>query len=291
MRKETLLLLNLFFLSTHFLVAQSVDLPKNIAQNIVDIRVSIADTSNNSFFLKRNDLKEISRVFQNDELHSVAFRYQDQDSELWNIEYYDMNFEGDVFVFKNKYKNSIHFIEPKIDVQQIYRKNIEGLNGKQIRTIIRQDTVTFDIRLECESDSMRRDIPGRTHLGVPAEYAGDLKTLSSTIEKHFSETNSAADIDSTVVFRGVVDVSGDMNSLILEAGEQSAFSDAVKNALNVKDALNPSLRTLRKRQFWIPARIERGPVKSNIRIYAKLNDDGSVRLSTTRLLGTISIFE
>lgn len=291
MRKETLLLLNLFFLSTHFLVAQSVDRPKNIAQNIVDIRVSIADTSNNSFFLKRNDLKEISRVFQNDELHSVAFRYQDQDSEFWNIEYYDMNFEGDVFVFNIKYKTRIHFIEPKIDVQQIYRKNVECLNSKQVRTIIRRDTVIFDIRLECARESMRRDIPARTLLGVPAEYAGDLKTLRSTIERQFAGSNSLADIDSTVVFRAVVDVNGEMKGLTLEAGERSAFSDAVKNAFNGKDALNLSLKTLRKRQFWIPARIERGPVKSNIRIYARLNEDGSVRLSTTRLLGTISVFE
>lgn len=274
-------------MSTYFLVAQSVDQSKNIAQDIISIRISIADTSNNPLLLKQDKLKEIWRVIRNEELHEIRFRYQEHENEFWNSEFYDMNFEGDVYVFKSKYGNSVHFIEPKIDIQQIYGKKLKCLNSKQLRTIIRQDSVIFDFRLACKSDSIQSDNPDRTALGVPAKYSGDLKSLCSTVEKHFAEVNSAADIDSIAVFRGVVDVSGYMTSLILEAGERSAFSDAVEDALNSSQ----ETQALKERKIWIPARTERGPVKSNIRIYASLNKDGSVTVSTTRLLGTISVWE
>src|SRR5690606_21383853 len=114
MKRKIFLLLNLFFLSTYFLVAQSVDQQKNITS----IRISIADTSNNYLFLEQEKLKEIWGIFQNDELHEMRLRYQEPDNEFWNSEYYDMNFEGDVYVFKKKYNNSIHFVKPKIDVQR-----------------------------------------------------------------------------------------------------------------------------------------------------------------------------
>lgn len=283
MRKKISLLLIIFLFSICSSVGQSVDQSKNMTS----IRISIANTSNNPHFSKQEKLKEIWGVFRNDKLHEVRLRYQELDSEAWNSEYYDMNFEGDLYVFKNKYKNSIRFLEPKIDIQQIYGKKIECPNSKQLKTIIRKDSVIFNFKLECLGNDIQRDIPVRTDLGVPAKYAGDLKKLCSAIEKQIAEISSVANIDSIVVFRGVVDVSGDMSSLILEAGEQSVFSDAVRYALNSPQ--RP--KKLREPKLWVPARIERGPVKSNIRIYARLNKGGSVTVSTTRLLGTISVWE
>lgn len=270
-------------MSTYFLVAQSVDQQKTITS----IRIAIADTSNNYLFLEQEKLKEIWGVFQNDELHEMRLRYQEPDNEFWNSEYYDMNFEGDVYVFKKKYKNSIHFLKPKIDVQNIYGRAKQYLNSKQFLTVIRKDSVIFDFRLECLREDMQGNVPNRNKLGVPAKYFGDLKKLSSSIEKQFAETNSPAEVDSIVVFRCVIDVSGDMSSLILEAGERSAFSDAVKNALNSSQRT----QTLREHKRWVPARISRGAVKSNIRIYARLHKDGSVTMSTTRVLGTISVWD
>jgi len=286
MRKKTFLFLSLFFLSTYFLIAQSVDQQKNIDQNMINIRVSIADTSNNSLLNRQEKLKEIWGLFRNDKLHEIRLRYRDHNTDFWDSEFYDMNFEGDVYVFNNKYKNSIRFVEPQIDVQQIYGKKIECLNSKVLRTIIRQDSVIFNFKLECLGNGINRDIPVRTELGVPAKYSGDLKKLCSAVEKQFADINTTFGIDSIVVFRGVVDVSGDLSGLILEAGEQSAFSDAVKDVLK----FSQRTPTLRERKYWVPAKIERGPVKSNIRIYARLNGDGSVTLSTPHSLGTLSVW-
>lgn len=283
MIKRTFSIFSFIFFSTYFLVAQSVNQSKNIAS----IRISIADTSHNTLLLKQEKLKEIWGMFQNEKLYGIRFLYQDPNNEYWNSEFYDMNFEGDIYVFKNKYKNSIRFVKPKIDVQQIYGKTIECMGSKQLRTIIRKDSVIFDFNLECLREDKRRNIPDRTELGVPAKYSGDLTKLCSTIEKQLVEINSTVGIDSIIVFRGVVDVNGDMSNLILEAGKPSVFSDAVKNVLTFLE--NP--QTLRKRKIWVPARIERGPVKSNIRIYVKLTEDGSVTMSTTQLLGTISVLE
>ncbi|MBD1424448.1 hypothetical protein [Sphingobacterium arenae] len=283
MKRKIFLLLNLFFLSTYFLVAQSVDQQKNITS----IRISIADTSNNYLFLEQEKLKEIWGIFQNDELHEMRLRYQEPDNEFWNSEYYDMNFEGDVYVFKKKYNNSIHFLKPKIDVQNIYGRAKQYVNSKQFLIVIRKDSVIFDFRLECLGEDMQGNVPNRNKLGVPAKYFGDLKKLSSSIEKQFAEINSPAEVDSIIVFRCVIEVSGDMSSLILEAGERSAFSDAVKNALNSSQRT----QTLREPKRWVPARISRGAVKSNIRIYARLHKDGSVTMSTTRVLGTISVWD
>lgn len=287
MRKKTFLFLNLFFLSAYLLVAQSVDQQESVDQHTASIRISIADTSNNSLFLKHETLKEIWGLFRSDQLHEVRLRYQESDSEFWNSEYYDMNFEGDAYVFKNKYEGVIHYIEPKIDVQQIYGKEIKCLPRKRLRTIIRKDSVIFDFKLECGGEDQQRDVPFLTTLGVPAKYFGNLEKLSSTIEKQFAVITPVTDIDSILVFRGVVDVSGDLNNLMLEVGERSAFSDAVKNALNSSQGT----QTLRERKRWVPARIERGPVKSDLRIYARLHEDGSVTISTTRLLGTLSVME
>src|SRR5690606_24312650 len=283
MKRKIFLLLNLFFLSTYFLVAQSVDQQKTITS----IRIAIADTSNNYLFLEQEKLKEIWGIFQNDELHEMRLRYQEPDNEFWNSEYYDMNFEGDVYVFKKKYNNSIHFLKPKIDVQNIYGRAKQYVNSKQFLIVIRKDSVIFDFRLECLGEDMQGNVPNRNKLGVPAKYFGDLKKLSSSIEKQFAEINSPAEVDSIIVFRCVIEVSGDMSSLILEAGERSAFSDAVKNALNSSQRT----QTLREPKRWVPARISRGAVKSNIRIYARLHKDGSVTMSTTRVLGTISVWD
>jgi len=92
-------------------------------------------------------------------------------------------------------------------------------------------------------------------------------------------------LDSIVVFRGIVNADGRMENLILEAGKQSFFSDAVKDVLNSPTG-NP---TLLNRKNWVPAKTQRGARKSNIRIYAKLNEDLSVTVSTTRLLGTLTV--
>lgn len=277
------MLLNLFFLSTCFLVAQSVDQQENMTW----IRISMADTRNNSFLLNQEKLKEILGIFQNDELHEIRLNYQEEDNESWYSEYYDMNFEGDVYVFKKKYKNSVHFLKPKIDIQNIDGRAVSYINSKQLVTVIREDSVIFNYRLEHLGEDTQKNILNRNKLGVPARYFGDLEKLSSRIAEQLSREKPITDVDSIVVFRGVVDVQGDMTSLILEAGERSLFADKVEKALSSPQ----TTRKLRDSKHWVPARISRGAVKSNIRIYARLHKDGSVTMSTPRVLGTISVLD
>ena len=287
MKNSIFLFLYLFFLPAYPLLAQSAANSKNTNEHIASIRISVADTSNNLLFSGQERLKEISKLYRNGKLDEVRLSYKELGKETLYSEYYDMNFDGDVFVYKKKYEDIIHYLSPNVDILQIYGERIKCSTNKQLRTIIRKDSVIFDFRLVCQCGDKENEIPLRSELGVPASYFGNLDKLSSTVEEQFAAMNSTADIDSIVVFRGIVDVRGDMTSLILEAGERSAFSDAVKDVLNSSQ----KTQTLRAPKRWIPARISRGPVKSNIRIYARLHKDGSVTVSTTRVLGTISVLE
>ena len=89
-------------------------------------------------------------------------------------------------------------------------------------------------------------------------------------------------IDSIVVFPGTVNKRGNLYDMELIAGGRSAFSDLVQNAFIFTDesGLSPSEGN------WVPAGIDRGATESKIKIYARLNNDGSITIKTPRRLRT-----
>src|SRR5690606_5672049 len=107
-------------------------------------------------------------------------------------------------------------------------------------------------------------------IGIPPGYAGDLADFEVAVGKSLAVEKNTNNVDSIVVFEGIVGVEtrNELSDIRLVAGGESAFSKVIKNELD------------KKTNLWHPAHVDNRSIKSRVRIYARLNSNGSVTFKT-----------
>ncbi|MET0638361.1 MAG: hypothetical protein ABWZ25_20195 [Chitinophagaceae bacterium] len=103
-----------------------------------------------------------------------------------------------------------------------------------------------------------------------ALYNGDIKELSTALEKKYAKRKPQSSIDSTVTFKAFVDKMplNDLSDIELIDGERSAFSDFIRQGF------------FESGKVWRPMLQGGRAVKSFIRLHVQLNSDGSITITT-----------
>lgn len=190
-----------------------------------------------------------------------------RESADYNKESYDLEFEGDVYLLKKKYNLA--------NIPALPKEEIAYMTGMQrcrinytLTADIYKNSVVYQFSQCCPVDE-KNDVY-ITRVKLFARYTGDLKQLAETLEKRYNEKVHRPAGDSVLIFRGFVsrDACNYLEQVTLLEGIKSPFSDLVQQALEESGKL------------WVPM-IQGGRyVRSYVRIYARLNGDGSLTLST-----------
>lgn len=228
-----------------------------------------SDTSNFNFFDKNPEVDHVAVTYKNDKPYFLFLSFNLVNGEKRSAEHYDMAFEGDVYMLKYKY-GLINFRIPNFKVNYRYERKFLSVNHDHFWSRITKDSTVYSFLIDTANDERV--------LGGPAKYLGDISELESTLAKIFAERGNKKDVDSIVVFRGAIGKLAENNirDIELVAGKPSAFSKLIQKELE------------KKTNFWRAAGIDRGPIETWIRIYARLNPNGSITIKMPRRLRTLS---
>ncbi|TYP92254.1 hypothetical protein BC792_11729 [Sphingobacterium allocomposti] len=135
----------------------------------------------------------------------------------------------------------------------------------------------------------------KSYFGVPAKYLGDLKEIETRISRDVMSTNLKTSIDSVLIYEAIVSYSplGFSNTQPakfelqrLLYGQTSVFSDIAEKNLRA----NETNFYKDGKPKWSPA-IQGSsgrPMETKIKVYVRLNTDGSVTLKLPRMLGNFT---
>ena len=278
--KRTLFLLvfNISLITSLFAQLKS---PK-LADDKQVLVVAIPDTSNGRIFDKNPKLKSIAIIYKDNQPYYVMLDFKNNGHDYDRYEHYDLAFEGDAYLFKWKY-NLSHYIEPLI-----YLRNASGRDTSsafiESSISIFKDTVLCYFKQTRPGMDVKPSNPEGI-VGMPARYKGSLELIETKLAKELSEMKNKMGIDSIVVFRATVSKQGVLSAIELIAGKQSLLSNLVQQAFMPK---KDEFGLLPPSADWFAAGIDRGAIETKIRIYARLNPDGSVTIKTPRRLRTFT---
>ena len=237
----------------------------------VKMTISLADTSNNHFFREHPEVHEL-HVWYGSGIPGTIYIYFDEKNSR-NVkrerEAFDLRFEGDAYLFKEKYPPLKHNL-PKVDIESIYPDNESCPTHDRFEASVFRDSVVYFFSQDCVYDNLKKDNAERGD-NFPATPRVRPQELGNNIAEAFRAINTPGQVDSLLVFQGTVgkNLKGEsIRNLHLVIGDASVFSDLVE-----KELAQPLI--------WTPA-ILGGvvPRETTIRIYVRLEQDGSVTLKT-----------
>ncbi len=184
-------------------------------------------------------------------------------------ESYNLEFEGDVYLFKNKYVKAGIPVIPKAEIDHMSKMQQCGSNYF-LRATIHKDSIVYNFS-QCCSPNKKQNIFVKEYK-YSASYNGSTKQLEQELSKKYDKKSSRPLGDSVLIFTSLVnkDLLNNLQNIKLVTGTKSPFSDFIQKALEESG------------KFWIPMFQGGRPVKSFVRIYVRLNKDESITVSYSR---------
>src|SRR5690606_33823091 len=109
--------------------AQFKDKVQNDIYSVVKFELHFPDKSNNHLFNLSPELEHLSILYQDTIPYAVYMHFNALGKEnVNNIDFYDLDFEGDKYLFRRKYNNQINFILPKINFRTVLGKDVNDLS-------------------------------------------------------------------------------------------------------------------------------------------------------------------
>lgn len=192
-----------------------------------------------------------------------------------NNHYFDLNFEGDMYILKQNYP-SINLPSPmRITSQNIYGQESNDLYDIRRVSIYPDSTIFF----YSKNSIFDRE---KTLWGVPAKYIGNLKVIQEEISDNLKQNKLDQLKDSICVFEIVVTKEGELESGKLIGGDKSIFTQSVFETFFLKK--NRYFED--SRSMWRPAVIYSSgrPINTKLKLYARLNKNGSVSIKLPNTL-------
>ncbi len=185
-----------------------------------------------------------------------------------NAETFDLRFEGDRYWLSKKYPRLLIPPQPTVDASYIANSgNAQrtSMNG-QICAELTRDSVIYRLYYYDRSNSYVEPSTFNLRPG----YLGNQQELQKFVSQIYRSRQPATVGDSVFLFEGIVERSGALSNVTLLAGEKSAFTEEL-------------IKTLPKNATqWRPALQGGTPVRSEAKIYIKINPDQSLLVSTSR---------
>ncbi|MGK6351926.1 hypothetical protein [Parapedobacter sp. DT-150] len=243
-------------------------------------QIVFPDTSNRHFFAKQHNISLFTVDFEKGIPISLSLYYSSKTQHPYSPldnqdpdEFYDLEFDGDLYRLSKKYKQITMPVLPTLTMQ--YLPNITD----------RQDIKTYyDVKaLIYKDDSIAYQFSQYHHPDDPdiaiytskqrkemfdAKFKGGGTQLAKILEANYNEQQQVSVKDSILIFRGVVHRDGFLNDVELIQGQQSQFSNFIQQSLEESS------------KSWIPARQGGRSVMFAVNIYVRLNNDDSIMVST-----------
>ena len=243
--------------------AQTKPEPEFNEKTLISMFITFPDTSNAMFFNKNPEVNHIILLFKDREPQFLFISYDSLKAPNPIVDRYDMLFEGDVYLLMAKH-GPINFLVPTLTGHYEGKNMPLPYHRDHLFTTIKRDSIIYNL---WPGEEIASDVVA---IGTPPKYAGDLGKLEEEVKKALTKNGSKNHADSIVVFEGIVGAmpTNSLSELTLIAGRESVFSNLIKAEF------------AKETNLWYPADIG-GPVKSRVKIYARLNFDGSVKIKTT----------
>lgn len=252
--------------------AQTSPEPKYEENSLISIYMTFPDTSNATFFERNPEVDHIVLLYKDRKPQFLFVSYDSLTAPKPKMDRYDMLFDGDAFLLNYKH-GAINFLVPTIN-GHYQGVGMRPFHRDHLFTTIKRDSIIYILwpKEEIEADVIA--------IGIPPGYAGDLADFEVAVGKSLAVEKNTNNVDSIVVFEGIVGVEtrNELSDIRLVAGGESAFSKVIKNELD------------KKTNLWHPAHVDNRSIKSRVRIYARLNSNGSVTFKTTPKQLTYDLF-
>jgi hypothetical protein len=217
-------------------------------------------------FPKTNDTAYLKRTFLDGTFAQKLF-------------FFDFDFEADRLVFAKKYPKMPLPVAPSVEVQNINGQKDRDKLYKIFKIILYADSTTYGYAWNYE---LKRDAYSSGY-GVHAKFTGNIQEVAAGIAREVATTSIKAPFDSVLVFQSVVEKHkvgpwGQFRMEHLIHGAPSAFSEIaekylVNNGSKWKAAINAT---------------SGGTMSTRVKIYVRLNRDGSVTIELPRYLGSFT---
>jgi len=203
--------------------------------------------------------------------------------------FYDLDFEGDRLVFKEKYPHIQLPALPSTKVTNRYGKEDTSRKYNIEEVHLYLDSTTYVYAHGYKPDHTK------SLYGIPAKYVGDLGDIEARISQDMAAAAASTPIDSTLVYGAVITrfpvekgmaarEKFELGSLLY--GKPSVFSEIVKKNLMAHET-SFGENGKPKWDFAILGTSGR-PIDTRIKIYVHLNKDGSITMKLPRMLGNFT---
>lgn len=223
--------------------------------------VNLPDTSNLDFFRHYPNVSKINMTIRNDKVQSVNLIFNDKNDR----EYYNLNFRGDILVFRDRYKIPINWVLPKFSTNDINGDYVGYMYDSYSGGIYPDSVILRYYEHHLLSENKK-------HVGgggpIPPSFVGKIQDLADSISAELVKVGYKDTGESVAVFEAIVERDGELQSVERILGDSTLFSETVALCL-LKDY--PDIRRF-KRAMWHPAITGGRPIRVSIRIYAELKN-------------------
>lgn len=265
-----------------------------------DLKHRLLVTLPSKNYFNNNYVERIAFAIDGDTISSVSIQPIEDTSYLketflegafkQKFFFFDFGFIADRVIFKQKYPHIQLSAFPDVRIVDIYDK--EDVNKKYTMEGVRlysDSTVYVYTNIYEQSNK-------KSYFGFPAKYLGDLKEIETRISRDvIRSTTLKTSIDSVLIYEAVVSYSPpdfsntqptkfELQRLLY--GQTSVFSDIAEKNLRAEET---SFYKDGKPK-WSPA-IQGSsgrPMDTKIKVYVRLNTDGSVTIKLPRMLGNFT---
>jgi len=232
--------------------------------------VALPNQSNQIFFSKHTKVKGIMvRTYNNIPFSTYIYLDEFQKPNA-RREFYDMLFEGDKHYFQQKY-GELEIYIPKLSIGE--KENPHNFTDRN-SIKIKKDSILYEISHIYVPNGIEGDFPS-AGIGGPARPQTKVQVIEKKLLDLYKNLQEEGKIDSVIVFSAIITKTGNLQAMKQVVGTSSKFASLVKAEFE------------RPSEKWSPA-IIRSTIDSRVRIFAKLNLDGSITIRTPRVLGSFT---
>lgn len=234
-------------------------------------RVALLNQSNKVLFDKHADIKGIMIRTYNDTPFAIYVYLDEFQKPNPKREFYDMLFEGDKYYFQQKY-GELNISIPKLSIGEKVGNPNDFTERNSIK--ITKDSIFYDVAHVYVPNRTNRDFPS-SGIGGPARPETKVHMIEKKLSDLYKNSQESGTIDSVIVFSATITKTGNLQDIKQIVGGPSKFATLVQAEFE------------RPSEKWNPA-IIRSAIESRTRIFARLNLDRSITITTPRVLGSFT---
>jgi hypothetical protein len=228
--------------------------------------LSTYDRSANPFFDRYSNIDHISIEYKDGKARTLDIYFRNQKTTSTLGEQYILTFDGDLHLFKRKYRQ---FPLPNAaKLKMSYISGIKKLGDSNslysLTTTLRRDSIIQRFSFYTVTGDTEPDLdPGRNR----PLLRGDILKLTKSLEQNFKQWKPVKVTDSIIIITGTVEKNGTIGKLQLVEGRKSTYSDKVLEFMS------------REATSWWPVMQGGKLMQWAVRISVRVNKDESIKVS------------